>query len=191
MWRCCWICILVGSWAGRWGAHHDRTNAHGAHDGRAPATGHEAGAPSLGSRPPIYGGAVPTGAQAVRLAVFHESAGNCWDHAVVESFFASLKTELTYRRRFRSRQEAQTAIFTYIEGFYNRRRRHSTSGYLSPVEFRMASVVSRELVSTKLGEVHSGPFQPRFARHPNYSSPLHRSGISYREEQPEASAGCV
>jgi putative transposase len=61
--------------------------------------------------------------------------GNCWDNAVVESFFASLKTELIYRRRFQTRQEAQTAIFTYIEGFYNRRRRHSTLGYLSPVEF--------------------------------------------------------
>jgi transposase InsO family protein len=61
--------------------------------------------------------------------------GNCWDNAVVESFFASLKTELVYRRQFQSRQEAQTAIFAYIEGFYNRRRRHSTLGYLSPVEF--------------------------------------------------------
>jgi putative transposase len=61
--------------------------------------------------------------------------GNCWDNAVVESFFASLKTELVYRRQFQRRQEAQTAIFAYIEGFYNRRRRHSTLGYLSPVEF--------------------------------------------------------
>jgi transposase InsO family protein len=61
--------------------------------------------------------------------------GNCWDNAVVESFFASLKTELVYRRQFQNRQEAQTAIFAYIEGFYNRRRRHSTLGYLSPVEF--------------------------------------------------------
>lgn len=61
--------------------------------------------------------------------------GNCWDNAVVESFFASLKTELIYRRRFQTRQEATSAIFAYIEGFYNRRRRHSTLGYLSPVEF--------------------------------------------------------
>jgi putative transposase len=61
--------------------------------------------------------------------------GNCWDNAVVESFFASLKTELVYRRQFQNRPEAQTAIFAYIEGFYNRRRRHSTLGYLSPVEF--------------------------------------------------------
>ena len=61
--------------------------------------------------------------------------GNCWDNAVVESFFASLKTELIYRRRFQTRQEAQRAIFTYIEGFYNRRRRHSTLGQISPAEF--------------------------------------------------------
>ena len=67
--------------------------------------------------------------------------GNCWDNAVVESFFASLKTELIYRRRFQTRQDAQTAIFEYIEGFYNQRRRHSTLGYLSPVEFeRQASL---------------------------------------------------
>jgi len=61
--------------------------------------------------------------------------GNCWDNAVVESFFASLKTELVYRRQFQNRQEVQTTIFAYIEAFYNRRRRHSTLGYLSPVEF--------------------------------------------------------
>jgi len=68
--------------------------------------------------------------------------GNCWDNAVVESFFATLKTELIHRQRFQTRQEAQSAIFTYVEGFYNRRRRHSTLGYLSPAEFeRRASLV--------------------------------------------------
>lgn len=61
--------------------------------------------------------------------------GNCWDNAVVESFFATLKTELVYLRRFQTRQEAKTEIFEYLEGFYNRQRRHSTLGYLSPVEF--------------------------------------------------------
>lgn len=70
--------------------------------------------------------------------------GNCWDNAVVESFFASLKTELIYRRRFQTRQEAQTAIFAYIEGFYNRRRRHSTLGYLSPVEFEQRTALVQE-----------------------------------------------
>ena len=67
--------------------------------------------------------------------------GNCLDNAVVESFFASLKTELVYRRQFQNRHEAQTAIFAYIEGFYNRRRRHSTLGYLSPVEFEQRTSV--------------------------------------------------
>jgi transposase InsO family protein len=61
--------------------------------------------------------------------------GISWNNAVVQSFFASLKTKLVYRRRFQTRQGAQTAFFAHIEGFYNRRRRHSTLGYLSPVEF--------------------------------------------------------
>ena len=61
--------------------------------------------------------------------------GNCWDNAVVESFFATLKSELVYLRRFQTRQEAKNEIFEYLEGFYNRQRRHSTLGYLSPAEF--------------------------------------------------------
>ena len=61
--------------------------------------------------------------------------GNCWDNAVVESFFATLKTELMRGRPYHTRQDARTEIFAYLEGFYNRSRRHSTLGYLSPVEF--------------------------------------------------------
>ena len=61
--------------------------------------------------------------------------GNCFDNAPVESFFGTLKTELVYRQRFATRQEARRAIFEYIEIFYNRKRRHSALGYLSPVEF--------------------------------------------------------
>ena len=61
--------------------------------------------------------------------------GNCWDNAVAESFFATLKTELVYTRRFATRAEAREAIFDFIEVFYNRRRRHSTLGYVSPMEF--------------------------------------------------------
>lgn len=61
--------------------------------------------------------------------------GNCYDNAPVESFFASLKRELVHRRRFASREEARTAVFTWIEGWYNRRRRHSALGYRSPEEF--------------------------------------------------------
>ena len=61
--------------------------------------------------------------------------GDCWDNAVVESFFASLKLELIHRRSFRTREEARLAIFDYIEIFYNRQRRHSYLGYMSPAEF--------------------------------------------------------
>ena len=58
--------------------------------------------------------------------------GNCYDNAPVESFFGSLKAELVHHAVYRTRQEAMTDIFFYIEGFYNRTRRHSTLGYLSP-----------------------------------------------------------
>jgi putative transposase len=61
--------------------------------------------------------------------------GNCWDNAVAESFFKTLKTELIYHRKFATRQEARLAIFEYIEGWYNRRRRHSALGYRTPCNF--------------------------------------------------------
>ena len=61
--------------------------------------------------------------------------GNCWDNAPVESFFATLKTELVYHRRYRTRAEARSEIFEYVEAWYNRKRLHSSLGYLSPVEY--------------------------------------------------------
>ena len=61
--------------------------------------------------------------------------GDCWDNAPAESFFATLKTELVYRRRYRTREEAKRELFEYIERFYNRKRMHSALGYLSPAEF--------------------------------------------------------
>ena len=63
--------------------------------------------------------------------------GNCWDNAVAESFFATLKTECVYPRRFATRAEARETIFEFIEVFYNARRRHSSIGYVSPVDFEM------------------------------------------------------
>jgi len=69
--------------------------------------------------------------------------GNCWDNAVVESFFATLKTELCHARRDLTTEQARTEIFAYVEGFYNRVRRHSTLGYLSPVEFEERAAHSR------------------------------------------------
>jgi transposase InsO family protein len=79
-------------------------------------------------------------AYAARLAERHVRQsvgcpGTCWDNAVAESFFATLKTELLHRQAWPTRQQARTAIFEYIEAFYNRQRRHSTLGYLSPADF--------------------------------------------------------
>lgn len=62
-------------------------------------------------------------------------SGNVWDNAAMESFFSSLKTERTTRRTYRTRDEARADVFDYIERFYNPARRHSTLGYLSPVQF--------------------------------------------------------
>lgn len=64
--------------------------------------------------------------------------GNCYDNACIESFWKTLKVELVYRRHFRTRDEAKAAIFEYIEVFYNRIRRHSSLGYMSPEDFEMA-----------------------------------------------------
>ncbi len=61
--------------------------------------------------------------------------GNCWDNAVSESFFHTLKVELIHQIKFKTREEAKQAIFEYIEVFYNRLRLHSANDYLSPVEF--------------------------------------------------------
>ena len=61
--------------------------------------------------------------------------GNCWDNAVMERFFGTRKRECTSRMRFTSQEQAHSTIFEYIECFYNRVRKHSTLGYLSPVQF--------------------------------------------------------
>jgi transposase InsO family protein len=74
--------------------------------------------------------------------------GNCWDNAVVESFFKTLKTELQNDARFGSREEARSQLFEYIEVFYNRRRMHSTLGYLSPAQYELNCP---SLVSVKAG----------------------------------------
>lgn len=65
--------------------------------------------------------------------------GNCYDNAFIESFWSSLKYETVYHRRFATRAEARTALFDYIETFYNRTRLHSSLGYVSPVTFESQS----------------------------------------------------
>ncbi len=62
----------------------------------------------------------------------------CWDNAVAESFFATLKTELIYRQSLPTRAAARQAVFEYIEVFYNRQRLHSALGYRSPAEYEAA-----------------------------------------------------
>jgi transposase InsO family protein len=64
--------------------------------------------------------------------------GNCWDNAVAESFFHTLKTELIYLEDFETHEQAQTAVFEYIEVFYNRQRCHSANGYLAPLAYEQA-----------------------------------------------------
>lgn len=63
------------------------------------------------------------------------AAGDCYDNAITEAFFATLKCELLRRHTFRTQREARTAVFAYIEGFYNRQRRHSALGYQAPAQY--------------------------------------------------------
>jgi len=68
--------------------------------------------------------------------------GDCWDNAVAESFFHTLKVELIHRMKFRTREEAKAKIFEYVEMYYNRKRAHSTLGYLSPFEYEKQKIFS-------------------------------------------------
>ncbi len=63
--------------------------------------------------------------------------GNCWDNAVAESFFHSIKTQMIHHFKFQNVAEAEQAIFNYIEVYYNRRRKHSTNGYKSPANYEL------------------------------------------------------
>ncbi|PQP33012.1 hypothetical protein C6A36_01450 [Desulfobacteraceae bacterium SEEP-SAG10] len=63
--------------------------------------------------------------------------GNCWDNAVAESFFHSIKTQMIHHCNFQSVAETEQALFNYIEVYYNRRRKHSTNGYKSPANYEL------------------------------------------------------
>jgi putative transposase len=78
--------------------------------------------------------------RSVGIDVSMGSRGDCFDNAVLESFHASLKKDLIHRRSWPTKAEARTAVFGYIEAFYNRRRRHSTLGMLSPVDFENSTL---------------------------------------------------
>jgi putative transposase len=76
--------------------------------------------------------------QEAGIAASMGSVGDAYDNAVAESFFATLKVELLHRKGWPTRAAARAAIFAYIEGWYNRQRRHSTLGYTSPADYEAA-----------------------------------------------------
>jgi hypothetical protein len=78
------------------------------------------------------------------------SVGDAYDNAMAESFFASLECEVLDRNHFRTREEARTAVFSWIEGWYNPHRRHSSLGYLSPKQFEREFSTDLESPSSEL-----------------------------------------
>ena len=76
------------------------------------------------------------------IAISMGSRGDAYDNAVAETFFATLKKELVNRRSWPSRLELQSSVFEYIEAFYNRQRRHSTLGMLSPADYDQTQITA-------------------------------------------------
>ena len=76
------------------------------------------------------------------IAISMGSRGDAYDNAVAETFFATLKKQLVNRRTWRSRLELRSAVFDYIEAFYNRHRRHSTLGMVSPAEYEQTQTTA-------------------------------------------------
>src|SRR5512144_1566198 len=85
------------------------------------------------------------------------SVGDAYDNAMAESFFATLECELLDRRRFKTQAEARIAVFEFIEGFYNPRRRHSSLGYLSPIATSAATTRERLIPAHTIVPPCSGP----------------------------------
>jgi putative transposase len=81
------------------------------------------------------------------IAVSMGSRGECFDNAVAESFFATLKKELVHRRSWPTRRELTSEVFEYVEAFYNTTRRHSTLGYLSPAQFENDSMTNNPKIT--------------------------------------------
>jgi hypothetical protein len=81
------------------------------------------------------------------------SKGDCYDNAVAESFFATLKKELVHRRSWPTRRELMSEVFEYIEAFYNRARRHSSLGYRSPADYENRTLITggTSLAASRLG----------------------------------------
>jgi transposase InsO family protein len=80
--------------------------------------------------------------RAAGIEVSMGSRGDCFDNAVLESFHATIKKDLVHRRSWPTKAEARTAVFEYIEAFYNRRRRHSRLGMLSPADYENRTLLT-------------------------------------------------
>jgi putative transposase len=99
-------------------------------------------------------------ARAAGIAQSMGSRGDCWDNAVAESFFATLKKELIHRRSWPTKAELRTEVFDYIEVFFNRQRRHKTLGQLSPTEFENGTLRPDRtgLAASRLAPTHKIKF---------------------------------
>jgi len=104
--------------------HHTDRPSHGLHANRCRATGSQYCAHDHQKLMRNHG-----------FKVSMSGKGNCYDNSAVESFFKSLKAEMVWRRNWQTRREVEIALFKYINGFYNPRRRHSALGWKSPVAF--------------------------------------------------------
>ena len=82
------------------------------------------------------------------------SVGDAYDNAMAESFFGSLERELLSRRTFKTKAEAKSALFTYIEAWYNPKRRHSGIGYKSPNNFERSQLNFNQTHQTETFEIH-------------------------------------
>src|SRR5215210_749528 len=123
---------------------HGRPHAHRAGQRRA-GDGARAPAPRPRTDLPLRPGqfvslAFGQQARAAGIAQSMGSKGDCFDNAVAESFFATIKKELIHRRTWPTKAELRSEVFDYIEIFYNRQRRHSTLGQLSPIEYEKISL---------------------------------------------------
>jgi hypothetical protein len=106
------------------------------------------------------------------------SRGDCWDNAVAESFFATLKKELVHRRSWPTRRELSSEVFEYIEAFYNRVRRHSTLGMRSPIDYENGTL-SNSRTSLAASRLAHSPIKIN-TRNPTKPNRVRRSGATPR-----------
>src|ERR1700675_118888 len=107
--------------------------------------------------------------------------GNCYDNAMVETFFKTLKSELVWRTVFYTRQEADQAIGRYIDGFYNPVRRHSALDFTSPAQLAKTAGGRPQCLSTKAGQVHRHLWSELIAQLTENFVSTHQSEVSERE----------